>query len=282
VNAGAEIDPLDAMLAELLGPAARVESQGTPANPANPANREHWRGSAADSGLCESLRISANPGPQAAGAGADSQEFADVRKASNRPQSKQWRGFSQDSQLSHGSSLRIAGAGCEDEPPAAPAPAQAASPRTCRACSHRLRAGTCAEPVAAGLIGSGFRLAWGTDAHAARCPAFAGKMPAQGRSRPYRLTKAGGDAAHARPWDDDAIGRFLDRVASFRRRGFGEQDAEDLAERAHLLDLDADDRRLCLLCRHLAGSTSTGWRCKNPRAAGLARDLPTDGGRQLS
>jgi hypothetical protein len=173
---------------------------------------------------------------------------------------------------------RLAGLATSHEVNAQCSEALGASLRTCRACSHRLPAGTCAEPAAAGLIGAGagWRLAWGTDAHAARCPAFAAKMPAQGRSRPYRLTKAGGDAAHARPWDDDAIDRFLDRVASFRRRGFGEQDAEDLAERAHLLDLDADDRRLCLSCRHLAGSTSTGWRCKNPRAAGLARDLPTD------
>ena len=43
--------------------------------------------------------------------------------------------------------------------------------RTCMACTHRLRRGTCAEPVAAGLAAS-FGIRWAPDGHAQRCPAF--------------------------------------------------------------------------------------------------------------
>lgn len=92
-------------------------------------------------------------------------------------------------------------------------------------------------------------------------------------SRPYRLPQAAGDAAHADPWDDATIARFQARVTTIRRRGFTEEDADDLAERLHLRDVHADHRALCLECRHLAGSV-TGWRCGNHRAADVARDLP--------
>ncbi len=89
----------------------------------------------------------------------------------------------------------------------------------------------------------------------------------------YALTHAESDAAHADAWDDATIARFQARVAAFRRRGFTEQDADDLAERSHLLDVQAEARALCLTCRHLAGAVATGWRCGNHRAAGVARDL---------
>jgi hypothetical protein len=88
-------------------------------------------------------------------------------------------------------------------------------------------------------------------------------------TRPYRLSRAEADVAHAEPWDDAACGRFVARVALFMRRGIEASDADDLAERLHLRDVQADDRRLCLECRHLAGRSGT-WRCGNHRAAGLA------------
>jgi hypothetical protein len=88
-------------------------------------------------------------------------------------------------------------------------------------------------------------------------------------SRPYRLAQAEGDAAHADHWDDAALARFQARAAAFQRRGFTEQDADDLAERAHLLEVQAEGRALCLTCRHLAGFVARGWRCGNHRAAGL-------------
>jgi hypothetical protein len=92
--------------------------------------------------------------------------------------------------------------------------------------------------------------------------------------RPYRLTAAEADAAHAEPWDDAACGRFVARVSLFLRRGIYATDADDLAERLHLRDLQGDDRRLCLECAHLV--ERNGRRCGNARAASVGRDLPAD------
>jgi hypothetical protein len=90
----------------------------------------------------------------------------------------------------------------------------------------------------------------------------------------YALTQAEADAAHAEPRDDSACGRFAARVTMFLRRGINATDADDLAERLHLRDVQGDDRRLCMECLHLAGRAATGWRCGNARAAGVGRDLP--------
>lgn len=89
--------------------------------------------------------------------------------------------------------------------------------------------------------------------------------------RPYSLTPAEANAAHAEPWDDAACGRFVARVTLFMRRGINATDADDLAERLHLRDVQGDARRLCLECAHLNGR-----RCGNARAAGVGRDLPGD------
>lgn len=93
--------------------------------------------------------------------------------------------------------------------------------------------------------------------------------------RPYRLTEAEGDAAHAEPWDDAACARFVARVGLFLRRGIDATDADDLAERLHLRDVQGDDRRLCAECAHLVGRAGA-WRCGSARAAGLASDLPAE------
>lgn len=82
--------------------------------------------------------------------------------------------------------------------------------------------------------------------------------------RPYRLTSAEADAAHADPWDDGAIARFQARAGLIRRHGFAAQDAEDLAERLHLRDVHADYRHLCLECSHYRPG-----RCGNHKAADL-------------
>ena len=72
-------------------------------------------------------------------------------------------------------------------------------------------------------------------------------------ARPYRLSRAEADAAHAVQWDDAACGRFATRVTLFLRCGFSATDADDLAERLHLRDVDDDDRRTCLECAHRDG-----------------------------
>ena len=152
------------------------------------------------------------------------------------------------------------------------------APRTCTACTHRLRAGTCAVPERAGLIpvGAGFGIFWPPAGHAATCPAWCSKAPAATATRPYRLSQAQADAAHAEPWDDGAIARFRARAADIQRRGVGEDDAEDLAELLHLRDVSGDRRRLCVECRHLLGSAATGWRCSNHRLAGMPVALAGD------
>ena len=92
--------------------------------------------------------------------------------------------------------------------------------------------------------------------------------------RLYKLTKAEGDRSRAEPWDDAAIARFVARVGLMMRRGFDATDADDLAERLHLRDVQGDDRACCVECRHYRPG-----RCGNPMAAGL---LSPDVGRNLA
>lgn len=95
-------------------------------------------------------------------------------------------------------------------------------------------------------------------------------------ARPYKPTKAEGDAAHAEPWDDADCARFVARVGLFMRRGMNATDADDLAERLHLRDVRGDDRRLCIECAHLAGRAASGRRCGNAPAARMASDLAAE------
>ena len=139
--------------------------------------------------------------------------------------------------------------------------------RQCVDCEHFGRRRTCLEPVAAGLLTGqeGFGIVWAPDGHAARCAAFTGTTPTPAQERPYKLTREHLGAAHADAWDEADIGRFQARVAAVQRRGFGIQDAEDLAERQTLRDRQADDRHMCLECRDLE---STG-RCAAARRGGI-------------
>lgn len=93
------------------------------------------------------------------------------------------------------------------------------------------------------------------------------------RKRPYALTKAEAGTAHARPWSASAIARFSGRLGLALRRGFSGGDADDLAERLHLRDVQGDDRVLCVECSHLAGRPGA-WACGNHHAADVGRDLP--------
>ena len=67
---------------------------------------------------------------------------------------------------------------------------------------------------------------------------------------------------------------FTARHARLLRAGYMNTDAEDLAERLTLRDRDADDRRLCIECKHYRPG-----RCGNRERAGLR--LP-DVGRDLA
>lgn len=246
------------LLAGWLAPLA--DSAPTPAKAANPANRKDSCGPPADNGACEGLRIAANPAPEPPDGPDDSQTFAALRSGSEAPQSKHSCGVSQDSQLSQGWPMHM-------------------HARTCAGCTHRLPRGTCAKPEAAGLFppGHGFGIAWPDEGHAESCVTFAPREATAAQpGRRYRLTQAEGDEAHAEPWMDADIGRFNDRTVAIRRRGFAADDADDLAERLHLRDVHADDRHLCLECRHLAGTVPMGWRCGNHKAAAVARELSAE------
>ena len=53
---------------------------------------------------------------------------------------------------------------------------------------------------------------------------------------------------------------YQSRVRLIQRRGFSEQNAEDLAERLHLRDVQADDRVLCVeYSHHQLGRCGGGW-----------------------
>ena len=126
----------------------------------------------------------------------------------------------------------------------------AAGLRTCAGCSNRLRHGTCAEPVAAGLA-TKFEIRWPPAGHAQSCPAYSAKTPVEAARRHYRLTKRDSDSCHAPQWDDAEISTFTTRVLKFVARGIDPTDADDLAERLTLRDRDQDDRRMCVECVHL-------------------------------
>lgn len=161
----------------------------------------------------------------------------------------------------------------------------AAAARLQDASQHRLTAnpanrliGLPAEPATVSQLAA---LAISSGSHAPADPAGlpAGALPkraAPRQDRPFRLSRVEADVAHADPWTETACARFVARVASIRRRGFDEQDAEDLAERLHLRDVQGEGRALCLSCSHLAGTTATGWRCRNHRRAEMPRDLAAD------
>lgn len=53
------------------------------------------------------------------------------------------------------------------------------------------------------------------------------------------------------PWGDREISRFTFRTALFKRRGLLESEAELLADRLALRDMERDDRRVCLECKHV-------------------------------
>lgn len=88
-------DLLAELMAPFVGGPAPVDSAPTVANAANSAKSEHPCGFPANKRACDGLRIAANDLP-------DSQPVAAVRNLSNRAESEQRRGVSQNSQHSQG------------------------------------------------------------------------------------------------------------------------------------------------------------------------------------
>ena len=134
--------------------------------------------------------------------------------------------------------------------PAANDVSEASAPVSpCRTCMHRLPAGTCSEPVAAGLSDR-WRLAWGPpdgDCVAHVSVAAAAVVPMRS-SNPY-MSKESTDRGHWPSWDDAEIYRFTVRASAFIGMGL-RNEADHLAEMLVLRDREGDDRVLCVECQH--------------------------------
>ena len=66
------------------------------------------------------------------------------------------------------------------------------------------------------------------------------------------------------------IDTMVERTSLFNRRGLVALEAELLADKLVNRDREADDRRLCLECVHLAGNVTGAWGCRNWQQAEVA------------
>lgn len=112
----------------------------------------------------------------------------------------------------------------------------------------------------------------GTDETAKRGLSSVLAVTPEGGARDFHAAPEAPDLA-AVAWTDADIAAFLARRARLMRWGWAELDAERLAERMHLRDVQGDDRVLCVECQHLTGRAGA-WGCGKHRAAGVGRELP--------
>lgn len=73
---------------------------------------------------------------------------------------------------------------------------------------------------------------------------------------------------HSDAMNGAEIDTFTARLARFTDKGLSLGDAERLADKLVTRDRDDDDRRLCLECTHLKGTSA--WRCESWQRAGVA------------
>ena len=74
---------------------------------------------------------------------------------------------------------------------------------------------------------------------------------------------------HSEAMNGREIDTFTARLAGFTGKGLALVDCEALADQLVKRDREADDRRLCLECVHLAGHAQA-WRCTNWQRAAVA------------
>ena len=74
---------------------------------------------------------------------------------------------------------------------------------------------------------------------------------------------------HSQAMTGREIDTFTARLARFTDKGLSVVDSEALADKLMTRDRDADERRLCLECVHLAGRAGI-WGCRNWQRAGVA------------
>ena len=102
----------------------------------------------------------------------------------------------------------------------------AAAINSCAECLHLLRRGTCAEPVAAGLVET-FGIVWPPDGHWTNCHGFTDKVPLPAANRPHQPTQADADECHARGWNVAEIAALASPATLFAE--LSRAAAEDLA-----------------------------------------------------
>lgn len=86
---------------------------------------------------------------------------------------------------------------------------------------------------------------------------------------------------HSSAMNGGEIYTFTGRLHQFTRRGLAETEAESIADKLVIRDLESDDRRLCLECLHLKSGAGLGC-CNQWRSAGLgAAGVPAELVRQL-
>ena len=78
---------------------------------------------------------------------------------------------------------------------------------------------------------------------------------------------------HSQAMTGREIDTFMARLARFSGKGLSLLDSEALADKLVTRDRDADERRLCLECVHLAGHSAGAMRCTNWQRAGVAAQL---------
>ena len=75
---------------------------------------------------------------------------------------------------------------------------------------------------------------------------------------------------HSQAMTGREIDTFTARLARFTGKVLSVLDGKALADKLVTRDREADERRLCLECVHLAGHAAGAWGCKNWQRAGVA------------
>jgi len=131
---------------------------------------------------------------------------------------------------------------------------RAATPaRTCRDCQHMTAAGTCADPVRAGLRPH-FGIVWPEPTRAGTCGAFTERQrPAPEPPREF--------CDHRDPATDAKIARMAARTEAFERMGLAPDEADLAVERLLRRDREGPrDMHVCVECAWLRAAAD-GWRC---------------------
>lgn len=140
-----------------------------------------------------------------------------------------------------------------NDPPTVARVAGVAVPPTYHDCTHRTAAGTCGNPVAAGLAQT-FGIRWPDPGHATRCPAY---TPPPADPEPWREHLA-------QPADDAELETMARRVVRFEALGMPSELAYRTADRLLARDREGDTRQPCAECAACRFDAFTEtWRCSS-------------------